>query len=133
MEDKDVTVYYIIDEPDAEEKKMRYVLSKRDAIITLISYAVGCMFGRYSLDDEGLILAGQPYSDKFMYESIQHAGTGQLEEDGLASEPGDCYIRLNDGTIKECSFASDDEHSTYSATDFLYKLVKRAPFPIRLI
>ena len=26
-----------------------------------------------------------------------------------------------------------DEHSTYSATDFLYKLVKRAPFPIRLL
>lgn len=26
-----------------------------------------------------------------------------------------------------------DEHSTYSATDFLHKLVKRAPFPIRAI
>ena len=26
-----------------------------------------------------------------------------------------------------------DEHSTYSATDFLHKLVKRSPFPIRLI
>ncbi|MDD4081584.1 MAG: integrase core domain-containing protein [Eubacteriales bacterium] len=26
-----------------------------------------------------------------------------------------------------------DEHSTYSATDFLIKLVKRAPFPIRAV
>ena len=56
--DKDVTVYRIIDEPDEEERKMRYVLSKRDAIITLISYAVGCMLGRYSLDVEGLAFAG---------------------------------------------------------------------------
>ena len=27
-------------------------------IKSLISYAVGCMFGRYSLDKEGLIFAG---------------------------------------------------------------------------
>lgn len=30
-----------------------------DIITNLISYAVGCMFGRYSLDKEGLILANQ--------------------------------------------------------------------------
>ena len=30
-----------------------------DAVRDLISYAVGCMFGRYSLDEPGLILASQ--------------------------------------------------------------------------
>lgn len=30
----------------------------RKDIISLISYAVGCMFGRYSLDEEGLVYAG---------------------------------------------------------------------------
>lgn len=30
----------------------------KEAIQTLISYAVGCMFGRYSLDVEGLVFAG---------------------------------------------------------------------------
>lgn len=32
-------------------------------IKSLISYAVGCMFGRYSLDKEGLIFAGSNWSD----------------------------------------------------------------------
>ena len=33
--------------------------SNDDAIRNLVSYAVGCMFGRYSLDEPGLILADQ--------------------------------------------------------------------------
>ena len=36
--DKDVTVYRIIDEPSDEERKMRYVLSMRDEIVSLLSY-----------------------------------------------------------------------------------------------
>lgn len=37
----------------------RNELFERDAVKELISYAVGCMFGRYSLDEPGLILASQ--------------------------------------------------------------------------
>ena len=40
-------------EPDQER------LLLNDAICDLISYALGCMFGRYSLDKPGLILANQ--------------------------------------------------------------------------
>lgn len=68
--DKDVTVYRIIDEPNEEERKMRYVLSKRDAIVSLLSYAVGCMLGRYSLDVEGLAFAGGEWDDS-KYTSFQ--------------------------------------------------------------
>lgn len=35
------------------------LLFARAAVTDLISYAVGCMFGRYSLDEPGLVLAGQ--------------------------------------------------------------------------
>lgn len=35
-----------------------YVCTKRDEIVSLLSYAVGCMFGRYSLDADGLAYAG---------------------------------------------------------------------------
>ena len=56
--EKDVTVYQIIDEPTAEQRAMRYVLNRRDAMVTFVSYAVGCMFGRYSLDVEGRAYAG---------------------------------------------------------------------------
>ncbi|BAK36826.1 hypothetical protein MLP_38120 [Microlunatus phosphovorus NM-1] len=37
----------------------RDVLFTESAIVDLVSYAVGCMFGRYSLDEPGLILADQ--------------------------------------------------------------------------
>jgi hypothetical protein len=39
--------------------KERDALFTQSAIVDLISYAVGCMFGRYSLDKPGLILADQ--------------------------------------------------------------------------
>lgn len=68
--DKDITVYRIIDEPNEEERKMRYVVSKRDAIVTLLSYTVGCMLGRYSLDVEGLAFAGGEW-DYSKYTSFQ--------------------------------------------------------------
>lgn len=62
VEDKYVSVARIFD--TAEEipesyKGNKYVRTKRDEITSLISYAVGCMFGRYSLDMDGLVLADQ--------------------------------------------------------------------------
>lgn len=33
--------------------------AKRNVVVDLVSYAVGCMFGRFSLDEAGLILADQ--------------------------------------------------------------------------
>lgn len=62
VEDKYVSVARIFD--TAEEipesfKGNKYVRTRRDEIVSLISYAVGCMLGRYSLDKDGLILANQ--------------------------------------------------------------------------
>ena len=59
--DKDVTVARIYDAksdiPDSM-KGNNYVLTKSDVVKSLLSYAVGCMFGRYSLDVPGLAYAG---------------------------------------------------------------------------
>ena len=60
-EDKDVTVHYLVDTKDDIPTSLQgsnYVLTRRDVIVSLISYAVGCMFGRYSLDVDGLAYAG---------------------------------------------------------------------------
>lgn len=62
VEDKYVSVARIFD--TAEEipesyKGNKYVRTRRDEIVSLISYAVGCLFGRYSLDVDGLVLADQ--------------------------------------------------------------------------
>ena len=59
--DKDVTVASIFDTKDdipESYKGNNYVLTKEDVIKNLISYAVGCLFGRYSLNKLGLIYAG---------------------------------------------------------------------------
>lgn len=64
--DKDVTVHRIFDTKDDVPESMQgsnYVCTKRDEIVSLLSYAVGCMFGRYSLDADGLAYAGGDWDD----------------------------------------------------------------------
>lgn len=64
--DKDVTVYRIFDNKETVPASMqgsKYVLTKSDVIKSLLSYAVGCMFGRYSLDVDGLAYAGGEWDD----------------------------------------------------------------------
>lgn len=64
--DKDVTVHRIFDTKDDVPESMKgsnYVRTMRDEIVSLISYAVGCMLGRYSLDVEGLAYAGGEWDD----------------------------------------------------------------------
>lgn len=66
VEDKDITVHRIYDSKEDVPESMKsssYVLTKQDVVKSLISYAVGCMFGRYSLDKEGLVYAGGEWDD----------------------------------------------------------------------
>lgn len=59
--DKDITVHRVYDSKDDVPENMKgsnYVRTMRDEIVSLISYAVGCMFGRYSLEVDGLAYAG---------------------------------------------------------------------------
>lgn len=75
--DRDVTVYRIIDEPDAEERKMPYVLSMRDEIVSLLSYMVGCMLGRYSPYVDGLLYAGGEWDEGAIRARIEAAAPGR--------------------------------------------------------
>lgn len=64
--DKDITVHRIYDTKDDVPESMKgsnYVRTKRDEIVSLLSYAVGCMFGRYSLDVDGLAYAGGEWDE----------------------------------------------------------------------
>ena len=70
--DKDVTVHRVFDNKDDVPESMKgsnYVRTMRDEIVSLISYAVGCMFGRYSLDVDGLAYAGGEW-DASKYKTI---------------------------------------------------------------
>ena len=70
--DKDITVHRIFDTKDEVPDSMKgsnYVRTKKDEIVSLISYAVGCTFGRYSLDVDGLAYAGGEW-DSSKYKTI---------------------------------------------------------------
>ena len=80
-----IDIYGLQDEltPEVEDKDItiRKADLQRD-IKSLISYAVGCMFGRYSLDKEGLIFAGGCMEDKFSYYGGTVADTQDYPLDG---------------------------------------------------
>ena len=64
--DKDITIHRIFDSKEDVPESMKgsaYIRTKKDEIVSLLSYFIGCMFGRYSLDTEGLAYAGGEWDD----------------------------------------------------------------------
>lgn len=69
-----IKIYGLQDELTPEVEDEDITIRKADRvrdIKSFISYAVGCMFGRYSIDAEGLIYAGGDFKDKWKYEDGQ--------------------------------------------------------------
>lgn len=88
VSDRDITITKIYDEAKdipEEIKGNQYVLTKKDVMQQFISYAVGCMFGRYSLDEEGLVYAGGEF-DASRYE------TYRAVEDNIIPITSDVYL-----------------------------------------
>ena len=98
VEDKYVSVARIFDTVEKIPESFKgnnYVQTKRDVIKSLLSYAVGCMMGRYSLDEDGLILADQ----------------GATRADYLARIPNPTFMPDDDAIIPitdEDYFGDDD-------------------------
>ena len=79
-----IDIYGLQDEltPEVEDKDVtvRKADLQRD-IKSLLSYAVGCMFGRYSTYKDGLLFAGEPYSlQAFVDKMNDRLGTISAEE-----------------------------------------------------
>ena len=61
VSDRDVTVHRVFDTREDVPESMAgspYVRLKRDEVVSFLSYAVGCMMGRYAPDRPGLLCAG---------------------------------------------------------------------------
>ena len=76
-----INIYGLNDEltPEVEDKDV--TIRKADLqreIKSLISYAVGCMFGRYSLDKEGLIFAGGNFNEIYKTKIIANKDTSVI-------------------------------------------------------
>lgn len=72
VSDKDISISKVFDSKKYIDRGIignRYVLTKEDIIKQFVSYIVGCSFGRYSLDKDGLIYAGGEF-DKSQYKTF---------------------------------------------------------------
>lgn len=128
-----IDIYGLQDEltPEVDDKDVtvRKTDLQRD-IRSLISYAVGCMFGRYSLDAPGLILAGQAFQEKFVYASVPVSGTGFCGAPSLGAVRGDCYLRRDKDDLVRCAFAPDGDNiipicdDEYFEDDIVSRFVK---------
>ena len=90
-----IEIYGLQDEmtPEVDDKDITVALADelRD-IKSLLSYAVGCMFGRYSFDEKGLIYAGGEF-DKSRYQDLE------VDEDGILPILSDTWF--DDDIIEE--------------------------------
>lgn len=88
-----IDIYGLQDEltPEVEDKDVtvRKADLQRD-IKSLISYAVGCMFGRYSLEREGIVYAGGNFDDVYW----KYKGQAALDKNGEPIEGGYAGISL---------------------------------------
>lgn len=95
-------------EVDDKDVTVRKADLSRD-IRSFVSYSVGCMFGRYSLDKEGLILAGQKFESHFYVVTAPTCETGVTGAIGFNAPTGEYYYKTEDG-IKKCSFSPDGDN-----------------------
>lgn len=80
-----IDIYGLQDELTPEVKDKDVTVRKADLsrdIRSFISYAVGCTFGRYSLDQEGLMFAGGDMKDAYAYYGGTFADTANIRLDG---------------------------------------------------
>lgn len=101
-----IDIYGLQDEltPEVEEKDVtvRKADLQRD-IKSLLSYAVGCMFGRYSIYKDGLLFAGEPYSlQAFVDKLNDRPGTVSAEELERAYR--------NEGVVVDEMFFPDEDN-----------------------
>lgn len=115
--DKDVTVHRIFDTKDDVPEFMQgssYVRTKRDEIVSLLSYAVGCMFGRYSPDKPGLVYAGGDWDAvyRMQHETYLVEGKPIRLVDGkiLAVKPTGYNQIAVDGEWKNLSYSVDADN-----------------------
>ena len=113
-----IDIYGLQDEliPEVEDKDVtvRKADLQRD-IKSLISYAVGCMFGRYSLYNEGLLYAGGPGKD---FGSLVEKIQDYLKAQGKSIFPDNEYYPDADNIIPIC----DDEY--FGNDDIVGRFVK---------
>ena len=126
--DRDVTVYRVIDEPSEEERKMPYVLSMRDEIVSLLSYMVGCMLGRYSPYVDGLLFAGGEWD----YEAIRARIEAAAPERDWYDPAEGLFLPDRDGIVPVTDDAYFDDDIVSRTVEFVRKVYGSATLEVNL-
>lgn len=87
-----IDIYGLQDEltPEVEDKDITIRKANRERDIkSFISYAVGCIFGRYSIDSEGLIYAGGNFGGKW---NMVEGKVRKIEKDDEGNIISDLWI-----------------------------------------
>ena len=103
-----IDIYGLQDElsPDVEDKDVtvRKADLQRD-IKSLLSYAVGCMFGRYSLDIEGLVYAGGDIDAVYRKDQLVDETGNTITFGGFSLAVSKDYTQINSsGEWRDCAF-----------------------------
>lgn len=89
-------------------------ISKEEIVRKILSYAVGCMFGRYSLDEEGLVYAGGDFD-------ISRYKTFEVDTDNIIPITDEAYFgdniveRFKDFLVKVYGKETLNENMDYIA------------------
>lgn len=87
-----IDIYGLQDEltPDVEDKDVTIRKADRERDIkSFISYAVGCILGRYSIDADGLIYAGGEFKDKW---DLENKKVRKIEKDEDGNIISDSWV-----------------------------------------
>lgn len=127
------------------------MLDKREAVISLISYAIGCVMGRYSINQDGIVFAGGNWNETKYSKTFKPCEYGvmpiteeQYFEEDLCTKVID-FIRIVYGeenlkenlnfigkALKEDSFASPKkiirEFIFNEFFDYHYQMYQKRPF-----
>lgn len=108
-----IDIYGLQDELTPEVADRDVTVRRADLqrdIKSLISYAVGCMFGRYSLNKPGLVYAGGEWEDAYRRNAL-------ADENGDAIIIGSDRIAVNkgyqiqvDGQWQDCTYSPDADN-----------------------
>ena len=115
-----IDIYGLQDEltPEVEDKDVTIRRSDRERDIkSFISYAVGCILGRYSIDADGLIYAGGEFKDKW---DLENKKVRKIEKDEDGNIISDSWVdatflpdRDNIIPITEDEYFEDDMVSRF--------------------
>lgn len=103
-----IDLYGLQDELDPYVEDKDVTVRKADVvrdIKSFISYSVGCMFGRYSLDKEGLVFAGGSFDDIYW----KYRGEAPLNLDGSLPS-GDAYAGVSLAKLHYAAIRDNDDY-----------------------